>query len=150
VILVNTPLDILSVHASTLLAEDPARQRPESLHQLYAGASPLAARRIDARTLELIADDGWGNVAMERTFSTPATMPRPGSDLALESMLVQVRESTPDGRPRRVQFRFPTPLEAPDRLWLTWHGHKPVAWKPPAVGETVAFPRLFPFTALEP
>lgn len=150
VILVNSPLDILSVHTSTLLAEDPARMRPASLHQLYAGASRLAAHRIDARTLELSVDDGWGNVAMERTLSNIASMPAVGSELALKSMRVLVRESTPDGRPKRVQFRFPTPLEAPDRLWLAWQGHKPVTWKPPAIGETLAFPSSFLLTSLGP
>jgi hypothetical protein len=150
VILVNSLLDIMGVHASAVLGEDPARQRPKSLHQLYAGASRLVARRIDACTLELIADDGWGHVAMERTFSTAATMPRAGSELALESMQVLVRESTPDGRPKRVQFRFPTPLEAPDRLWLAWQGYKPVPWNPPAIGETITFPARFVLSALEP
>ena len=150
VIVVNSPLDVLSMHVSALLAEDPARSLPESLHQLYAGASRLAARRIDARTLELVADDGWGNIALERTFSSVATMPRAGSELALESMRVLVRGSTPDGRPKRVQFRFPTPLEAPDRLWLAWQGQKPLTWKPPTIGETITFPSLYLFTSLEP
>jgi hypothetical protein len=149
VILVNSPLDVLSVHVSTLLAEDPARKRPDSLHQLYAGASTLTARRIDAQTLELTAEDGWGNVALERTFSTAATMPRAGSDLALAFMQVLVRESTADGRPKRVQFRFPTLLEAPDRLWLAWQGNRPVPWQPPLVSETITFPPRFPLAALE-
>jgi hypothetical protein len=150
VILVNAPLDILNVHATTLLAENPARTLPESRHVLYAGASRLTARRSDARTLELVADDGWGNVAVERMFSNLASMPRVGSELALKSMQVLVRESTPDGRPKRVQFRFPTPLEAPDRLWLRWQGQKPVPWKPPAIGETSTFPPLYLFSALQP
>ena len=148
VIVVSSPLDVLSLHVSTLLTENPARTRPESLHQLYTGASRLAARRIDAQTLELVADDGWGNTVLERTFSTAASVPRVGSELALESMRVLVRESTPDGRPRRVQFRFPTPLEAPGRLWLTWQDQKPVTWKPPAIGETITFPPLHVLTSL--
>jgi hypothetical protein len=49
-----------------------------------------------------------------------------------------------------VEFRFPTTLEAQDRLWLAWQGHSPVPWKPPSIGETVAFPPLGLFTALEP
>jgi hypothetical protein len=149
VILVNSPLDVLSVHVSALLAEDPARTPPESMHHLYAGASQLAARRIDARTIEIVADDGWGNVAMERTFSSVAELPARGTELVLESMRALVRESTPDGRPKRVQFRFPTPLEAPDRLWLAWDGQKPVPWKPPAIGETIALRPLYLFSALE-
>ena len=150
VIVVNSPLDVLSLHVSVLLAEDPLRTRPDSLHQLYTGASQIAARRIDAQTLELVADDGWGKVALERTFSTVASMPQVGSELALESMRVIVLGSTPDGRPKRVLFRFPTPLEAPDRLWLEWQGQKPVPWTPPSIGETVAFPRLNLLTSLEP
>jgi hypothetical protein len=138
------------MHVAALMDEEPARSRPESLHQLYTGASRLAARRIDARTLELVADDGWGNIALERTFSSVATMPRAGSELARESMRVLVRGSTPDGRPKRVQFRFTTPLEAPDRLWLTWQGRKPVKWNPPSIGETITFPPLYLFTSLQP
>jgi hypothetical protein len=150
VILVNSPLDVLSLHAMVLLQDDPARTRPESLHQLYAGAARLAARRIDARTLELSADDGWGHQTLERTFSTASSMPRTGSELTLQAMQVLVRESTPDGRPKRVEFRFPTPLEAPDRIWLTWQGRKPMTWKPPAIGERYAFPPLYLLMSLEP
>jgi hypothetical protein len=148
VIVVSSPLDVLSVHVFTLLASDPARTPPESLHQLYTGASRLVARRIDARTLELIADDGWGNFTMERTLSTVPNMPQAGSVLPLHGMQVLVVGSTTDGRPQRVQFRFPTLLEAPDRSWLAWHGQKPVTWKPPAIGETIAFPARYMFNAL--
>ena len=150
VILVNSPLDILSLHALMLLGEDPARTRPESLHQLYAGAARLAVRRIDAQTLELSADDGWGYQTLERTFSTASSMPRTGSELTLQAMQVLVRESTPDGRPKRVQFRFPTPLEAPDRMWLTWQGHKPVTWKPPPIGATSTLSPRYLLMSLEP
>jgi hypothetical protein len=148
VILVSSPLDVLGVHVSTLLAEDPERTKPDSLHQLYTGASRLTARRIDARTLEVFAEDGWGNSVIERIFSSIPNMPAAGSELALRSMQVVVRASTHDGRPQRVQFRFPTPLEAPDRLWLAWQGTKPVPWNPPAIGETVHFEPLYLFNAL--
>jgi hypothetical protein len=77
-------------------------------------------------------------------------MPRAGSELALESMQVLVRDSTPDGRPKRVQFRFPTPLEAPDRLWLAWQGRRPMPWQPPALGESITFPGRFLLSSLEP
>jgi hypothetical protein len=150
VIIVSSPLDILSVHAAALLNEEPARARPDSLHQLYTCASRIQARRLDAQTCELVADDGWGNVALERVFSTVANMPRAGSELALESMRVLAAESTPDGRPKRVQFRFPTPLEAADRLWLTWQRQKPVPWKPPPIGQTATLPTLDLFSSLEP
>jgi len=56
---------------------------------------------------------------------------------------VLVLESTPDGRPKRVQFRFSTPLKATDRLRLIWQNLKPVPWTPPPVGETITLLPLF-------
>lgn len=149
VILINSPLDILGIHASSVLSEDRTRTPPEALHQLYAGASRLTVRRVDTRTLELVAHDGWGNAVMERTLTAVATMPRVGGELDVASMHVSVRSATADGRPKCVQFRFPTSLEAPQRMWLAWRGNKPVPWKPPAIGQTVTLPGLCFFTAFD-
>jgi hypothetical protein len=64
-------------------------------------------------------------------------------------MHVSVKESDPQGLPTRVQFRFPTPLESPERLWLVWRGQRPEPWKPPVIGEGVTFEPLSVLRSLE-
>ena len=137
IVLLNTPVELLNLYAWQRLLGEPDRQRPDTLAQLYAGGSALAVRRVDARTLELRPEHGWGRVPLERMFTTPADMPRAGSRIAVSGMEVVVEESAEDGRPTRVSFRFPTPLEDTQRLFLVWEGNRPVPWQPPALGEEV-------------
>jgi hypothetical protein len=151
VIFVNTPQELLGLYSRAMLWNaDPARRTPASLHQLYSGASDLAVKRIDAHTLELRASSGWGRIPIERVFGALYDLPRAGSELDFESMHVSVRESNPEGRPTRVQFRFPTPLESAERLWFRWQGRAPIPWRPPAIGQEVSFPGQSLLRSLQP
>jgi hypothetical protein len=142
VILVNTPVELLTIYAHAILREQPARTPPEVLQQLYAGGSPLTATRIDEHTLELRAERGWGANIFERIFGRVEYMPRPGDRLQLDRLEVAVQESNAAGYPVRVQFRFASPLESPERLFLAWQGSSPKPWQPPAVGQQALLPTL--------
>jgi hypothetical protein len=150
VVLVNLPIELLSLYSWYLLLDEPERKPPNSMHQLYAGSSELVVERIDARTLELRPARGWGELPIERVFGSVSRMPREGRELTLDQMRLRVEASAEDGRPMSVQFRFTTPLESPERLWLVWQGTSPVAWQPPAVGQQVVLPALSMFTSLKP
>jgi hypothetical protein len=150
VILVNAPIELLSMYSWYVLLEDKQRTQPSAIHELYAGGSSLEATRIDANTLELTAARGWARIPTERVFGSVANMPRAGSELSVQGLKILVRETEPDGRPKRVQFRFPTPLESSDRLWLEWRGTSPQRWEPPPIGGRATFEPLSMFTSLKP
>jgi len=135
VVLINAPVELLTLYAWQRLLNEPEKKRPETLAQLYAGGSQLHVRRIDERTLELRPEHGWGSVPIERVFANIPDMPQAGTRLRLTGMEIGVEEATSDGRPARVQFRFPMPLEDPSLLFLAWHEAAPVPWQPPKLGE---------------
>jgi hypothetical protein len=142
IVLLNTPIELLNMYAWQRLLEEPTRQRPDTFSQLYAGSSSVTVRRPDARTLELRPEHGWGQVPIERVFTKVADMPRAGARFQVSGMEVSVEESTPDGRPARVLFRFPTALEQSERLFMVWEGKRPVPWQPPALGKEVVLAPL--------
>ena len=142
VILVNAPLELLTLYAYYILREQPGREPPEVLQQLYAGASSVTATRVDETTLELRAADGWGATPLERIFSTVEQLPQLGETLELDRLSVSVHERDAEGHPTRVHFHFPSALEFPDRLWYVWNGTAPQPWHPPTLGASEALAPL--------
>jgi hypothetical protein len=142
VVLLYSPVEMLIQFACMRTDEDPERKRLETWAELFAGSDALQVRRVDERTLELRPERGWGYGPGERLYSPIADMPRAGTQLHVADMDVTVDESSRDGRPLRVSFRFPTPLEDSERLFLVWQGKHPVPWQPPAVGQSQSFPAL--------
>jgi hypothetical protein len=149
VVLVNTPVELLSDYAFAVL-EGPSRPHPPplSLHQLYAGTSELWLERVDAHTLDVTATSGWGRVPFERIFCPPEDMPRPGTEVRVRGLLIRVLTATPEGMPETVRFTFDGAIDAEERQWLVWEGTTPVPFTPPAVGQRVRLPPLFVLGAL--
>lgn len=138
VLLLNSPSEIIGNYAfSSLMLPEHADRKPNSLHTLYAGASDLEVTRVSANALEVRAQAGWGRLVMERIFCAKEDLPRAGAVRRVRDIDVEVLETTSDGRPNRVRFTFPTPLESPERAWLSWQGTAPVAWTPPPIGERI-------------
>jgi hypothetical protein len=142
VVLVNTPVELLTLYAWQQLLNHSDSKLPDTFAQLYAGGSRLKVRRIDGRTLELLPENGWGRVPIERIFANVADLPGAGSQLQVSNMEVSVTEATSDGRPARVLFRFPKVLEDPSLAFLAWHQSQPVPWQPPAVGQQLTLEPL--------
>jgi len=138
VVLINSPVELLSDYAFAILGRASRPHAPPlSLHQLYAGGSELWLERVDARTLDVTATRGWGYVPLERIFCAPEDLPRAGTEIGVRNLTIRVLSSTPDGRPERVRFTFPTALESHERQWLMWRGTAPLALQPPRLGERV-------------
>jgi hypothetical protein len=142
VVLLNSPFELLNLYAWQRLVAEPARKLPDTFAELYAGGSTLSVRRIDSRSLELRPDQGWGRLAIERMLSKLKDMPQAGTHIAISAMEVIVETSSLDGRPARVLFRFPAPLEDSEWLFFAWRGARPAPWHPPAVGQEVVLPPL--------
>ncbi|HTU60527.1 MAG TPA: hypothetical protein VMF89_18880, partial [Polyangiales bacterium] len=126
IVLVNTPVELLTLYAWQQLLNDAESKLPDTFAQLYAGSSRLQVRRVDARTLELTPEHGWGSVPIERIFANIADLPSAGSQLQVSNMEISVAEATSDGRPARVLFRFPNTLEDPSLQFLAWQQAQPV------------------------
>lgn len=137
VVVLHAPLELLSNYAHFNIDHDRPTETPRSMHFLYTGGSPLWVTRVDERTLEVEAERGWGAVPIERIFCQPEDMPRLGSRVKLAPFEAQVVAATADGRPRRVRFVFPTPLDAPERQWLTWEGNRVVPFTLPKQSQRV-------------
>lgn len=151
VVVVNLPLELLTMYGRTIREREHPGSSPATLQQLYAGLSPLIVRRIDARTLELEAERGWGATPTEHVFANERHLHAlAGGGAQLRAMRVQVMATTPDGRPARVRFEFPSALEAPTRTWLCWAVDQPVPFRLPAIGEDVRLPALSLFSAMKP
>jgi hypothetical protein len=151
VVVVNLPLEMLTMYGRSVREREHPGSSPATLQQLYAGSSALIVRRIDARTLELEAEHGWGAAPTEQVFTTARHLrARARSGPQLRAMRVRVMATTPDGRPARVRFAFPSALESPERTWLCWSGSRPVPFRPPAIGEDVRLPALSLFSSMEP
>ena len=148
VVLVNVPLELLPMYARYIVREQSDRTPPELLQQLYAGASELTLTRVDDSTLEVHAKQGWGASPIERIFGNIRDMPREDEVVQLDRMQLRVLASTSDGRPERVQFRFPSSLESSDRLLYVWQGKAPALWRPPPVGHSEVLPAMTLFDAL--
>ena len=149
IVLVNSPLELLTTQAMSMLdVPSVAPHRPSAIHQLYAGGSDLRVERIDAFTLDVRAKRGWAWSPTEHVFCSARDMPRAGTEVHVRGMVARVLESTADGMPALVRFRFDTPLEAAERVWLVWQGQRPKPWTPPAIGQYVELAGHSPFESL--
>jgi len=70
-------------------------------------------------------------------FRSPARPFHPGDVVKLSNMEATVTDVLKDGRPMKVEFRFASPLESSEWLWMRGTRTGLAAWKPPQVGETV-------------
>ena len=147
-VVIALPLELMTFYTWSLRAEA-GLGGPPSLHQLYAGSSPLTVTRVDARTLDVEVANGWGHAPIEHVFASArhlrslATRPT-----RVHGFVATVLASTPDGRPARVRFAFERALEE-NRTWLTWQGTRPVPFALPAIGERVQLPALNLLTATD-
>lgn len=120
VVLVNAPVELLTLCAWQRLANEPADQRPETLAQLYAGGSQLRVRRVDERTLKLRPEHGW---AVSRSNASSPTscqvLARSCSSPACRSTW---RKPPAMGAPRACSSTSPPRSKTP--ACCSWRGTK--------------------------
>jgi hypothetical protein len=101
---------------------------------LYAGTQSLEVERYADRGLELYAARSWFTTPFERIRRAPL---RPGDQIALKHLTVEVREVDAEGAPTRVRFTFDRSLDDPNLTFRCWAGKEVVFWSPPPVGGRV-------------
>jgi hypothetical protein len=128
----------ISVIAGRAVGGAPA---PRASHVLSSYTTGVMVSRRDARTLVVQPDGGFLANAADRLMRSFPPPFRRGDRFSTSDYSATVEEVTPDGRPRRVCFRFSAPLEDPAYRWLyLGDGFHARGFRLPRVGEEVRLP----------
>ena len=117
VILMNPPFEPLALYAS-FTRDAEGTPRPAHLRVLATGASAIDVTRVDASTLRVRPERGFLSSAadtMQRSARRPIGR---GIVAELEDVVVEVTETTSDGRPAEALFHFRVPLEDASLVFL--------------------------------
>jgi hypothetical protein len=139
VVLVNPPNDLFQVYVSAARA---VRGEPYPVH-LWGLADVVTwvdATRVDDHTLVIHPAQGFLEHDGDQMLRDPRTPLPAGAEVILGGMKATVLDSTPDGRPSSVSFRFDAKLEDPQLIWLCWTREGYAPWTPPQLGETKRLP----------
>jgi hypothetical protein len=117
VVLLNAPLDAVE-SVLPLVAMARGEPVPAHMYMLYAGGGDVTVARTAPDVLEERVEGGWFSRFMDRLFRNSPL--RLGDTIHLAAMSAQVRSLTPEGRPSTVQFTFPTDLDDPSLVFLSW------------------------------
>jgi hypothetical protein len=139
VVVLNAPLDIFATY---LQAERAFERRPRSghLYPLSSAATELRVTRSGPAELTLERDHGFLYTPLEQHYRSAVTSLPAGSRVELARMAAEVGATTADGRPAKVHFRFPVPLESSSLLFLYWKDDRYLKFEPPELGASVTLP----------
>jgi|GEM_PF-6398170 len=136
VVVLNVPVE------TTLMSTISMRERghvtmPRSMRALYVGGAAYDVNRVDAQTIDVHVERGWFANVLERIVRDPSAEPFAPGDVELtDRFSARVLEVDTHGAPRRVRFRFASPLEDARWLWLRFEKARAVRWTPPRLHET--------------
>lgn len=111
--------------------------RPHRTRILGLTMGPITVTRQDTRTLRLRAKSSFLDSDLHwlgRDVSQPFHV---ADSVILSDMVSTVTEVTDTGLPRTVEFRFATPLDYAEWLWMQGKGMRLVPWTVPPIGESV-------------
>jgi hypothetical protein len=139
VVVLNAPLDIFATYVQ---AERAFERRPRSGHfyPLSSAATELRVTRSGPAELTLEREHGFLYTPLEQHYRNAVTSLPTGSRVELARMVAEVSATTADGRPARVRFRFPVPLESSSLLFLYWKDDRYLPFEPPGLGSSVTLP----------
>lgn len=141
VVLLNPPVD---AYAGFLPPMREARNenRPRGLRWLATGGTDLRFDRLDARTLRVRPKDGFLSLHADRMQRDPKNRMQLGERVEYSDLTIEVTALTRDGRPAEILARFALPLEDPHYELYAFRDRRFVHFTPPAVGQSVFFPRV--------
>jgi hypothetical protein len=137
VVVLNAPNDIFET-CLPIVAIAKGKPSPAHMYLLYAGTADVVVSRTGPNALEVRSERGWLARFADRLFRN-----RPlaaGETVDLAAMSARVDSLTPDGRPERVVFSFPTRLDDPSLLFLAWGSHGFERVTPPAAHASLTVP----------
>ncbi len=137
VVLLDAPLDVFGV-CLPIVAMAKGDPVPAHMYMLYAGKDDVTLARTAPHVLEERVERGWFLRFTDRLFrSSPL---RAGDTVRLEAMSAEVESLTRDGRPDAVRFTFPTDLDDPSLVLLSWGAHGFERITAPAPGARLTLP----------
>ncbi|WP_028321182.1 hypothetical protein [Desulfatiglans anilini] len=160
-IFVNGPSAAVGGFLLPMFIMGQGKAAPDGTHVLAPSIHGIELTRVDPWTLAIIPDHGFLDTPdkdgaegdLSCALLSPAYMLqrmdmarqafRPGEQIDITAFAVEVKKTTPDGRPSIVHFRFQLPLEDESFGWFEWREGGYVPFVPPGVGETIRLPPPF-------
>jgi hypothetical protein len=137
VVLLNAPLDVFGL-CLPIVAMAKGDPTPAHTYLLYAGSDAVTIARMGSDALEEQAETGWLSRFTDRVYrSSPL---QKGDPIRLAGMSAEVESLTRDGRPRAVRFTFPTDLDDPSLVLLSWGARGFERVTPPPPGGSLTLP----------
>jgi hypothetical protein len=134
IVIVRSPICLGTIFrfgvSHTLDGAEPARVRPLAME-----IGPARVTRTDERTLLVHADRGVMNDPTTFLFREHSL--RLGEVVTLSDLTITVTAVDAHGDATDATFRFATPLEDPERAWVTWNRGRFEGFVPMAVGASV-------------
>jgi hypothetical protein len=116
---------------------------PERVRLLASMIHEVHVTGVDRHTLRIAVADGFHSHAADQLMRSGDDPLPVGHTVALLGMSITVVDHTAAGHVRTIDARLDKPLTDPSLLWFATRDHKPVAFTPPAPGETIVLPAAF-------
>ncbi len=139
VVFVSSP-DYFYVKLLPMLRALAGRPKLERVRALSFGPVPLRITREDERTLLIDYVSGIMPTPLTELYRNANLPMHRGERVVLSGLTIAILELTPDGRASRARFSFERSLDDPALRWFTWRERGYVAFRPPAVGQSVELP----------
>ena len=138
-VIVNAPINALLSYLQVARAVR-GTPRPEHFYWLSSSSSDTYVSRIGVHTLRVEQERGFLLRPEETHYRADVHSLPVGTTVALSGMEARVAESTPDGRPKVVDFTFAEPLGSPDLVFGYYEDGDLIPLELPAPDERVRFP----------
>ncbi len=140
-VIVNAPDYLLYVSNLPTLRRLQGQAIPRRIRALSAAPVDLELSRLDERTVRIRFPTGsLFSGTLGRLFRSPDQPLPPGFETELDGFRARVVAVDDAGDPIEIEYRFATPLEDPDRLWVVLRDGRWSGFPRPAAGETVLVP----------
>jgi hypothetical protein len=137
-VVLNAPVNIVLSYVQIARAWR-GQARPQHLYWLSTAGSETRVTRTAANELELSQEQGFLLRPEDLHYRADVRSLDARSERA--GMSIELAEKLPDGRPKRVRFRFEQPLEAASYDFRVFRAGELVSWQPSAPGQSVSLPR---------
>lgn len=147
-LVVNHPSAFYGQYTAIVRAID-GTSMPRSALFLAPGTTSLVLERLSKNVLAIRAEDGWLTSPFDIVYRAATRPFFPGYRVQLSGVRIEVRVSTPDGRPQTVHFTFDRALEDDSWRWVVYENGRYVPFDVPDIGETERLDEV-PFSLLAP
>jgi len=141
VIITNIPVDLMLGYLPMIL-EAEAKPQPKYFRLLTATFSKVKISRPDASSLVVQVSGGLFQTPWARSFRDITSPFVKGDRVEIPEMLIEVINTTPDGRPETIRFTFPKDLDKMDAVWVSWSPDGFQTFAVPEMGKSVTINRM--------